>query len=387
MKKTTNKFEQLLQAGFRSDEKVDEALITKTKIALHYQSEKRGLFMKKPLGLVAAATLALLLTGVTVYAAFNLLTPSEVAEVFEQETLALAFEAVDANNINETKTSGDYIFTLSSIVTGSDLAQTALYNEGEISLDRSYIVLAIQKADGTSMEDSHHNFLPTPFIRGFAPWRLNIASLGLDAGGGFISVTIDGVLYKLIETGNIEIFANHGVYFAVTGGSFSNFAFDDETGNITIIESDVPSVLFELTLDSNLADEARVSEILEFMGLLNATFEEEKENEEEDSSECIPPMFEVSGSATTLDEFGLEVTIDFADAQTKQMNRQELIDFFEARIEVYIENGEHANIIQGARGDLTRHLHFMDTYDIAYATVSYGEGFTSVTFMNSSNCD
>ena len=86
--------------------------------------EKKMKKNKKNMAAAAAVTLFVAFAGsATAYAAYRYMNSSEVANaVSNNDNLARAFESKDAISINEVQKSGDYVFNLMGIVTGSNLA-------------------------------------------------------------------------------------------------------------------------------------------------------------------------------------------------------------------------------------------------------------------------
>lgn len=205
-------------------------------------------------------TTRLLLMGITALATWRLLTPSEIADEFDIEE-SIKFDGNYTIHINESIASEGYIFTLLSIGSGEDM--TIYIGESDVGNDRTFTVVAIESEDGTSMTESASSFFVSPYVHGFAPWQVNIATIG--EGEGHLERFIDGILYRLIDMENIEIFADYGVYLGVSLGMFSFEAidFDPESGELSLNpDFNKPSVLFELPLDSSLANEERVQEII-----------------------------------------------------------------------------------------------------------------------------
>jgi hypothetical protein len=92
---------------------------------------------------------------------------------------------------------------------------------------------------------------------------VNIASMD----GGYSDNVADGILYRIIECDNVEIFADRGLYLAVcTGGPFYNgdaFIQNERTGEITANPNfDGASAVFDLPLDTKLADPAEAERYL-----------------------------------------------------------------------------------------------------------------------------
>jgi len=353
-----DKFEDLLKQTFQEDRVLNEDLIEATKDKVQNQNIRpmKTAKRKQPLKWVASIAVGLLLTSVTAYAAIQMLTPSDVANEFGDQRLAAAFESESAIPINETLTSEGYVFTLMSMISGEDLAGTMLDLGGELQTDRTYLVLAIEREDGVPMTESASTFFSSPYVRGMAPWHFNIAT---GAGGGHQEAIIDGILYRLVDMENMEIFANQGAYLGISLGhfSFEAFDFDVESGAITLNpDFNGFAVLFELPLDPALADEARVEEMLaNFPTLID---------DEEDDACSIGLEFRSEFDGQTPEERGMT---------NARMTYDEVADFLEARIERDIANGEPQPVISGARRDRENTLRMMREYDIEFAEVWYDD--------------
>jgi len=181
--------------------------------------------IRRTFGTALAACLVVLLGGITAYAAMRLRSPAEIANQLGNPSLGLAFESDDNVFINASETSGDYTFTLLSLVSGYALSDGLRYAEG-LSLDRTYLVMAIERVDGLPMpsaaDDDFLSFYVSPYIRGYAPWMVNLHTLE----GGHHETVINGIRYRLIDMENIKPFAAHGMYIGInTGWSFNRDAF------------------------------------------------------------------------------------------------------------------------------------------------------------------
>jgi len=218
---------------------------------------------------VAAVALVFMLLTTTAFAAWHFLGPSDVADKMGNSALSAAFESESAVNINEAIEADDYIFTLLAIVSGSDITDHPIYNSnGDILSDRTYAVLAIQKADGSPMpspmDDEYEPFMISPFIKGQKLWQVNAFTLY----GGYSAIVVDGILYIMFDCSDITMFADRGVYLGVNKGlSMSNlldaFVLNEQTGEITANPYfDGPNVIFELPFDKNLADPEKAEQFL-----------------------------------------------------------------------------------------------------------------------------
>jgi hypothetical protein len=218
---------------------------------------------------VAVAMALIAALGATAFAAWFLLTPGEVADQFGRPTLSAAFAGDNAIHINESQTSGGYIFTLMSIVSGDDLAEERFNFSREPVRDRTYAVLAIQKEDGSpmqtfsdigAMERGDDWFYVSPLIGGFLPTQTPISR------AGSMNV-IDGVLYALIECDDLSLFADRGLYIGVIPGYMPNpeaFNLSAETGELTP-NPDFGSIniLFSLPIDPALADPVKAQQYID----------------------------------------------------------------------------------------------------------------------------
>lgn len=234
------------------------------------QTAKGGKNMRKPffktVPAIAAIAVAVLATGgLTTYAAWNYLSMDQVAEVVENKTLADAFRGEDAIRINESQSYGDYKITLLGMVSGKNMTDyTTKENGVVVQNDRSYVVVSIEKKDGSAMpEDTGaSDFLVTPFIKGKNPVNLNIYHMG----GGASAFVQDGIKYYIFEMDSLEVFAKRGIYLGVLDDTFydSNaYSFDEGTGEITRNENyDGVNALFNLPLDESKADEEAADEQL-----------------------------------------------------------------------------------------------------------------------------
>lgn len=97
------------------------------------------------------------------------------------------------------------------------------YDEIRSKLDHSnktYIVLAIERIDETSMEELNQTFFITPIIEGINPISFNTATLD----GGYESIIHNGIEYRLLHMDSIEIFAKRKIMLAVMSSTFYNKA-------------------------------------------------------------------------------------------------------------------------------------------------------------------
>ena len=258
------------------------------------QKKMLGRNKRRVPSVAAIAVLVLCLSSVTVYAAIKFLTPAEVVEEMQDEKLAEVFLSDKAVVINETQSFGDYNTTLLSIVSGELLSDYLYYNgTGTIKTDRTYAVVAIEKVDGTPMpnisEDGYGELeiFASPLIGDYNPAIYNIASMS----GNYTDITADGILYRVLECDNVEMFADHSLYICVTDGMFYNtdaYCYDDATGFISRNEEYAGlNALFELPIDIAKANPEKATEYIESLGLESDINDEKLDVELEEVFEVV----------------------------------------------------------------------------------------------------
>ena len=229
------------------------------------EREHMGKTYKKRIPAAAMMAAAVLTVGsLTAVAAWKYLTPEKVAEEVEDQGLAAAFQGEDAISIQESQEYGPYKITLLGVVSGENLSQYARTDgAGEIRSDRTYVVTAIENADGsprpaTSEEGyGQEPFFVSPLIKGQNPSFFNAMTMG----GGYTEFVQDGIQYRITETDNVEAFADRTLYLAVNSGPLYDngaYQFDEATGEITRNEAyDGVNALFHLPLDESKADKEK----------------------------------------------------------------------------------------------------------------------------------
>lgn len=293
---TEQKLDELLKDLYQREGTVpkdwNERLLEKQKSSYKLPRYRHG---------VAAAILLLCLIGISgsVYAAYHYLTPAQTAEEMEMNKLAEKF-AQQEDEVLSVKTKGYYINYL-GILTGKNLADGL---EGaEVDKEKTYIVTAIQKEDGTAMTYSDHFFIG-PFIKGLNPIHYNITQNGSSA-----TRMIDhGILYCISECDTIGIFAKRGIYLVIQEGRFYDaeaYSMDEKTGVLTANkEYEKVNVLFEIKLDESMADEEKAQAYIDEID------KEASEPTKEDNSDTIDVTFPSDSVATyedatvTLHTFG-----------------------------------------------------------------------------------
>lgn len=246
-------------AGF--EERTKALLRQRARRSKQEESDMKIRFLHRP----AAVAAAIALLVVSVSAAALLLTPSQVAEHVGEDLLASAFESGDAVRLDETVESGDYRITLSGLVSGAGLSQWA----GDVDQSRTYAVVSLAARDEAPLDQDSFtltDYTLTPLVSGYSPSVVNTWTLDA-ALTGFVQ---DGVAYFLLDTMNLEMFADHTVYLAFYEGgqvpSREQFTMGED-GSIGFAEDFSGShALFTLPLDEELADPEAADAFVESTG-------------------------------------------------------------------------------------------------------------------------
>lgn len=226
------------------------------------EKETQNMNFSKPKKLAVLVAAAVVLLAVSVSAVL-FLTPADVAEQLEDAPLAAAFQSDGAVVLNETAASGDYTFTLLGMVSGEDLSALPAEYNGETVRDRTYAVFTVARTDGTPLTEQP-DLSYSPLVAGYHVSAVNSWTLGA-ACHSFVE---DGVAYYLFDSKNLEMFADHTVYFAIYEGfvpSPAQFP-TAEDGTISLAEG-VTGALFTLPLDASKADPAAAEAFVKSTGL------------------------------------------------------------------------------------------------------------------------
>lgn len=237
------------------------------------------------------ASLALCISSVTVYAAWQYLSPSAVAEDAGDRTLAEAFSGSGTAPAAPPQCFGEYQVTLLGLISGEMLSDYPHYHNGNLAADRTYAVIAIETADGAPLPDTSQEgygeleFFASPLIGGYNPALYNMASMS----GNYTDVTEDGILYRLLECDNVEIFADHDLYLCVSQGAFYQkeaYCYDETTGKISRNEEyQGLNALFDLTVDPSKADPEKAAAYMADLGVASDLLTEKLNAALEDSFE------------------------------------------------------------------------------------------------------
>ncbi len=303
MKKDLDKvLKQALTPTIKPDSRLNQSILRQVK-------EKKSMDHKKIRRIPAAAVAAAVVLGagsVTAYASWKYLAPEKISERFGDSKLTDAFLSKNAVSIREEQTIGKYRVTLIGIVSGEDLSQYQQTSNGVVRTDRTYCVTAIEYADGTPMPDTSDDayadlsFFVSPFIKGYDPAEYNTVTMR----GGYSEFAENGILYRLTECDNVEIFAGSGLYLGVMDSTFYNsqaYHYDKETGEISRNEAyEGLNALFSLPIDTSKADPQAAAEYL--TSLQDDSEAETNEGEVETGIQQAKEAAEDAGIQAWLDE-------------------------------------------------------------------------------------
>ncbi len=285
---------------------------------LNRVKEKRTMIGRKCRRVSVAAVVAVLvlcLGSVTVYAAWKYMSAADVAQNMQDTKLVEAFLSEKAHVINETQCHGDYQVTLLSIVSGEMLSEYPYNGKNEdIVSDRTYAVVAIENIREIPMPDTSENgygeleFFVSPLIGNYNPAVYNIVSMS----GNYTDMTEDGILYRLLECDNVEMFAEHNLYLCVSEGMFFDaeaYHYDEVTGQISRNEAyEGLNALFKLPVDISKANPEKATEYIASLGIdtdiheeklsveLEAAFEIEVKEENKEGAEVAAYALQFVGN-------------------------------------------------------------------------------------------
>jgi len=218
---------------------------------------------------VLVTVLTISLGSITAFAAWKYLSLDKIAEKMNDHNLSSAFNSSNSIKINEIQKYGDYKITLLGVVSGENLSDYLQTNDKcNVSYDRTYAVVAIEKNDGTPMPSSSDSdygketFFVSPLISGLDPNKYNIVTMN----GGYNEFVQDGIMYRIAECDNVEVFADHDLYVCVNSGTFYDkdaYNYDEQTGKITRNNNySGVNALFKLPLDKSKSDKNAADEYL-----------------------------------------------------------------------------------------------------------------------------
>lgn len=331
---------------------------------------------------VAVALCIAMVGTVTAYATYKYLHPSQIAQhVSDNNALARAFESKDAVEINETQTTNGYNITLLGMVTGKGL-ELCIPEEKkeEIKPEYSYAAFTIEKTDGSAMDD--RSFCIGPLIGGVPFQEGNAATLGVFSTW-FVQ---DGIIYELVQSDNLQIFADRGVWVSVVdsfGNETAAFKMDTESGAYSKVEDyDGTAALFKLPFDVTKADPGAAEAYLDNIRKnLNDNVNEESSDKEEEN--VLPEKIKAFLNTITADNINQYFTRDENTVFTATPDSNNWIDFGSRYVK------EENKTYNGGSGYLDNWI--KDGEDFAITSVASALGddnegmrlYIGVTFRNS----
>ena len=246
-----------------------------------------GKWRRRSLQTAAAAAVSVVaLSSLTAYAAWRYLAPNEIAQEIEDTRLAEEFKQNNRLEHGETQSYGGYDITLLGIVSGKEISDFSEHARENVEDDKTYVAVAIARADGTPMPDGQDEaydsteIFVSPYIKGLNPMDYNAYFLD----GGFSSFVKDGVQYRILETDNVEVFADRGIYIGVSDGMTYNnqaFVYNAESGELVRnTEYQGLNALFVLPIDASKADAEEAAAILDRVEQRANGVETQEEQEE-----------------------------------------------------------------------------------------------------------
>ncbi len=218
---------------------------------------------------VLTAVLVFAFGSVTVMAAYHYLSADKVAAELQDEGLEHAYRGEEAVLMQETQECGEYYVSLLGSVAGENLSKNLSGEINGIEEDRMYTVVAIEKKDGTPMPDTSSDeygsfpFFVSHYVKGLDPQKYNAVSMG----GGYQEFVSEGILYRILDTENVEIFADKGIYVGVNSGTFyaaDAYIYDENAGIMMPNEEfDGVNALFVLPFPKEKADPVAAQKYLE----------------------------------------------------------------------------------------------------------------------------
>lgn len=266
------RLEQLLKQALIPEIKEDDLKMkrkTRSSSVTHKTVPRRTIKNRRHLPVAVAVAALLIASSVTVFAAWRYLSARDVAMANADEQLASHFEQSNWLSEYETQHCSDYDITLLGVVSGNEISEhLSKDDQGNVDGDRTYIAVAIAYADGKPMPDVQSDdfertqFFVSPYIYGFNPEKYNAYTLS----GGVTCFVSDGIQYRLVETDNVEYFADCGIYVGVSDGDMYNnqaYIYDTDTGEILRSETyQGVNALFDLSVNTAKADSVKASGII-----------------------------------------------------------------------------------------------------------------------------
>lgn len=247
---------------------------------------------QKILKLAACICTFVLFASITTFAAIKYFSPSDVAMEFQDKSLAKAFESDTSVIINETQSFKDYNVTFLGTVSGEDLSDFVSESSAasfDLAKGRTYAIVAIEKSDGSPMPDTSDSnygtvpFFVSPYIKGENPNLVNAVTMN----GNYCDTVNNGIMYRIAECDNMEVFADREVYLGVSSSRFYEpdiYTWNEKDGTLTPNpDYDGVNALFTLPLDKSKADPSAADIYLN--AVLNGDENEEANSENDNTLE------------------------------------------------------------------------------------------------------
>ena len=188
-----DKFESLLKFALEAKSEPNESLNESIMRQARRDQSVIRWNIRKMAAVAALAITVVAVSGGTVYAAWKYLNPKEAATEVGDQKLADAFGDKGTAIEHECQTENGYKVTMLGVVSGKNISDNLITDDnGTILENRSYIVTAFSKEDGTAFEESEDNkvgqFYVSPYIKGQDPAKVNIYHM-------------DGVCHSFIKNG------------------------------------------------------------------------------------------------------------------------------------------------------------------------------------------
>ncbi len=320
-----NKMDQVLQKALSPAISPSEELNNKILNQIKSKGCDEMHLRNKKLIMAAIAAVCILIVPTSAYAAYQYLLPKEAAKEMDDKKLEEAFDQV-GTEVMQAVTDGSYKITYLGHVTGEDLSERT-GSAWELHPDRIYVAVAIEKADGTVIQNEDGNKLfVSPLIQGLTPWEYNIVTMN----GSYMEKIIDGVLYRIIECDNIEVFADKKLYLAISDTAFfskSAYQYEEATGDITAAEDyKGTNALFDLILDPSKADAIKAKEYLKQLEQewnSASTIEDKESNPvERDNDASTDTNLRIQQELFTDEENGITIRIKDNDSHSWSGNEE-----------------------------------------------------------------
>lgn len=343
-----NRLDEIMKNALASEVEPEEELNRRIIQRWKERTDMKRQIRKKICAVAAAC--GVLMVSVTAGAAVKYLKPAEAAKRagIEQDKIQAAFLSEDAVEINESKDAGEYRFTLLGITTEQGLEDCAISGKVQAQGD-IYAIVAVEHLDGTPMPDTSEDaytggeFFMSPLVEGLMPWQYNTASMG----GGYSDFVENGILYRVIASDDITMFADRNLYLCISDTAFYDtdaYCYDEASGAITRNEDyDGVNLLFELPIDAASADQEKAASYLKNLesSQEDALDEEEASDEERIDAAAKEVSSLIEEIQTQIlngeEEKALEGAELFAE-KTKTVSKQNGVYAYEVTFEG--ENGE-----------------------------------------------